>query len=471
MDRDFIKKIDNYIEKNHMIQKGDRVVAGVSGGADSVCLFKILTHLQTVWRETRPFSLAVVHVEHGLRGREAMEDAAWVQELCAADDVPFFLFHEDVAGYAADNRLSVEEAGRILRYRAFESACERWRGTKIAVAHHKNDLAETMLFHLFRGSGLQGLRGIEPVQGRIIRPLLETSRQEVEVFLTEKHISYRTDSTNFDNIYSRNKIRNVIMPAAEEINERVADNMAETAVMAAEAERYLRAQALAAQETCAVRQAGRTVISAGKFSKYDIILRKYIIYHAIEELSGSRRDVSGRHIAMVIDLFRKGVGKRISLPYGLTAVREYEAVVLTMEGEGDLPADIAWRLQVQAPGSMELPDGRRISFSVEMREKDQIIPEKMYTKWFDYDTIKNGLCLRYRKQGDYLCVNDSLQSKSLKAYFIHEKVPQTMRSSIPLLAEENHILWVIGHRISAKYKVTEATGRILKVQISGGTKG
>ena len=189
-----IAKVLEYVKKYRMIEEGDTIAAGVSGGADSVCLLFVMLHLQKII----PFRLAVVHVNHGIR-QEAGRDADYVRGLCEDKGLPFYLTEADVPGYAASCGMSSEEAGREIRYRALREALEREgagvRG-RIAVAHNGNDRAETMLFHLFRGTGLTGMSGIRPVSGNIIRPLLCVEREEIEKWLGERDIDYCRDCTN-----------------------------------------------------------------------------------------------------------------------------------------------------------------------------------------------------------------------------------------------------------------------------------
>lgn len=198
------EKVSRYMEKNGMLKAGQRVVVGLSGGADSVCLLSLLSDM----RSSLSIRLRAVHVHHGLRGQEADRDADFSRELCRKLDIPFILKMENAHQEAQNRRISEEEAGRLLRYEAFEQEAARWEEeereqegaalpVRIAVAHHGDDSAETILYHLFRGSGLRGLAGIAPVRGRVIRPLLCVSRQEILEYLREEGLSYVTDSTNF----------------------------------------------------------------------------------------------------------------------------------------------------------------------------------------------------------------------------------------------------------------------------------
>ena len=203
-----IDKVLQYVEEHHMIEKGDCIVAGVSGGADSVCLLLMLLE----FRRRIAFGLRVVHINHLIR-TDAAKDAEYVREICSAEQIPFMLVEEDVCALAQQRHISTEEAGRIVRYNAFVRELGEKKG-KIAVAHNKNDCCETFLFHLFRGTSLKGLTGIQPVRDKIIRPLLCLSRSEIEAFLRERNMPYCIDSTNLEDNYSRNIIRHHILYTA-----------------------------------------------------------------------------------------------------------------------------------------------------------------------------------------------------------------------------------------------------------------
>ena len=196
-----IKTVEEYMEQYHMVEEGDTIVAGVSGGADSVCLFYILKE----YCKKKNAELVVVHLNHGIR-EDAVADAAFVQKLCAENNIKFYLFKEDIRALAEEKSIGLEEAGRNARYAAFEKIRTQYgKKSKIAVAHNQNDCAETTLFHLIRGSGIAGLSGIMPVRGHIIRPLLCVERREIEEYLTQNEKTWCIDSTNAENTYTRNK--------------------------------------------------------------------------------------------------------------------------------------------------------------------------------------------------------------------------------------------------------------------------
>ena len=493
-------KVKRFVEKYHMIEKNDLIAAGVSGGADSVCLLHILWRMQT----EKAFRLLVVHVDHGVRA-ESSQDAAYVEELCRKMEIPFYLRKVDMERYAARKGLSSEEAGRILRYRAFEEVlAEQGRGDgccKIAVAHNCNDRAETMLFHMFRGSGLRGLGSIRPVRESVIRPLLCLERKDIEGYLGQHELQYCHDSTNEEDTYTRNKIRHHIMPYAEqEICSGAVAHMGELADILTETECYLERQTERlyrkyvredTEEGRAFRPAAGLCIQGSGLLAEDPVMCRRVLLSCMERLTPHRKDITGQHIADLIYLMRSGGSKEISLPYGIRAYKQYDRLYLiqtagtsrpsetfvTMEmsaAEAGRQADAVYR--VEPPAEVSVPGEGVFHFLLlekvpKIPQKEQNIPENRYTKWFDYDKITTSLLLRTRQQGDYLTIDAAMHTKSVKEYMINEKIPKMQRDSMHLLADGAHILWIPGYRISQRYKVDENTRRILQVRLRGGSDG
>jgi tRNA(Ile)-lysidine synthase len=365
----------------------------------------------------------------------------------------------DVKSYAAKEKCSEEDAGRRLRYSAFEEAASAFGANKIAVAHNACDRAETMLFRLFRGSGLKGLKGILPVRDGIIRPLLELERQEIEDYLRREGIAWRTDSTNAQDDYARNRIRHHILPYAEkEIFPGAVAHMCRTADMLAETEDYLELETKKALEGCLAADcpyvAGERskVLDVEAFLRFHPVLQKRMLLAVLESLSRTGKDIESVHVMAALGLFSQETGKSIDLPMGITAFRQYGWVVFERgmeERQEELP----------------IP---RIDFEVFFKKNDMEVPEKRYTKWFDYDKIKRQPEVRYRQTGDYLTLSDGrggMIHKSLKDYMVTEKIPRQQRGRIPVLAEGSHVLWLVGYRISEYYKVDGNTKRILQAKL------
>ena len=478
------EKVKKYIAGYQMIASGDVVVAGVSGGADSVCMLLMLCELA----KEMDFHLYAVHVHHGMRA-DADQDADYVKKLCESLQVPFYLKKVDMERYAEENGLSPEEAGRILRYLAFEELGEEKTAEtsnqcayKIAVAHNRNDRAETMLFHLFRGSGLRGLGSIRPVRDRVIRPLLCLERAEIETYLAGSGVTYCIDSTNDEDTYTRNKIRHHILPYAEEqICKNVVSHIVDASQILAETQEYVHKQAILAYERCAIPQKddkGSVILDLNRLRAEDPFLQKLILLQGIEQLTSHRKDITGEHLVALLKIINTGGSKELIFPYGLIVQKEYDTLVINKR-PGKEDCDIPEKIQgypsvpIAVPGEVTVPGLGVLEFQFLPQEdffykKGQIIPEKTYTKWFDYDKITTVLLLRTRQAGDYLTIDKALRKKSLKEYMINEKIPKMQRERIYLLADGPHILWVPGYRISQYYKVNENTKRILQVRLRGG---
>ncbi len=481
-----LHKIMAYITENHMIEPGDCIVAGVSGGADSVCLF----HLLLALREQLSFSLSVLHVNHGIRS-DAGEDAEFVRQLCRGRQVTFLLVEEDVPAYAAAHRIGEEEAGRILRYQAFASVNEQHYGgrAKFAVAHNRDDCAETVLFQLFRGSGPHGLCGMKPVQGNIIRPLLSVQRSEIEAYLAGHEIVFRTDSTNEGDAYARNRIRHHILRYAErEICRGSTGHITHAADMLSSAAQYLDSQTDGAFADCVENDAlrdGYVRISAKQFLRLHPYLKGSLIHRCFSQIVPAAKNITSKHVDHVCALFDKPVGRMVVLPGGMRAVRTYEGVCLeTAEcgnqaacrekpcsGTGCLGEEKMIPVRESACGEVFF-EGLLFAYRVFSREGKEAffetIPKNNCTKWFDYDKIKEPITIRCRRSGDYLAINAAGNRKSIKKYMIDEKIPSAVRESVPLVAQGGHILWVVGYRVSEAYKITADTKRVMEIYVSGG---
>ena len=492
------KKVKEYIEKEKLIKKGDKILLGLSGGADSVCLFYLLLGI----KEELGFKLRAVHVHHGIRV-EADEDAAYVEALCEKEGIRCFMFKEDVPAFAKAQGLSGEEAGRILRYADFDKCLRQWQEEDgeesykgnlpcryvIATAHHKNDQAETVLFQLFRGCGLAGLRGILPGRDNIIRPLLCLSRGEIEEFLREKGIFWREDRTNQEEDYSRNKIRHRILAYAErEINGNASAHIARTAEIVREAERYIEGQVQEAYNKTAKEQGGMVIFDIPALCREDVFIQKQLLLSAFGRILASGKDIGAVHVENVLKLAEKQGNGSLFLPDGVQVRKSYQKLVFsgknggerTGEEQGEKLSEVLLeekgflydeQMPVIKTERIDLTKEESVKKRFALREISEIlhyIPQKTYTKWFDYDKIKMPFSVRHRESGDYLTINEEMEHKSFRRYMIEHKIPVSYRNRIWLLADGSHVIWVPGGRMSAYYKVTTQTKTILQVEICRG---
>ena len=502
MMRNIEEKAEALIRKYNMIEENDVVIAGVSGGADSVCLLFVLCAL----KEKYDFSIRVCHVNHGLRGADADADEQFVKELCRKLNVPCRVFHRDVELIARKRKQSPEEAGRMVRREAFEIMCREEGGTRIAAAHHCDDNAETILLNLARGTGIRGLCGIRPVYGKWIRPLLGVSRGEIESALSEEGISWRRDMSNEDDIYTRNRIRHHILPSLQtQVNPETVRHLNELSRQAQEVWDYISWGVENAWKRCVIFPPdGEPVpeIREVFFRTEMPAVQKQLIHRCICTAAGKNRDVEAVHVEAVLQLFDRQAGKRISLPFGVTAYRTYEGVLLKKDipekggeesargDEGrDSPASRGedkeieetrvGETELKIPGETSIPGTPfRICCRVYERRPDNFapyggeedreirIPQKSYTKCFDYDIIKHTAFVRKRRPGDYLIISRNGGRQKLKSYFINEKVPRPERDRIFLIADGSHVMWIPGMRMSAWYQISKETKRILEIKIT-----
>lgn len=461
-------KVKDFVKENEMLARNCAVIAGVSGGNDSMTMLHLLRRLREIWH----FHLRVVHVNHGIRGAEADRDQRMVETVCTEWNIPCSVYRYDVPELSVKWKLGTEETGRIVRRQAFDAETHKCRKqyavVRTALAHNKNDLAETMLHHLARGTGLRGLCSLKPVNGEVIRPLLCLERREIDDYIRECGIPSVLDSTNLEDEYTRNRIRRHLLPVMErEINAKTVEHMAETSRLLSEAEEFLTDEA--AQLAADYREPdGSYCLGEGFFQKKQI-LKSYGVRTILEKLSGRSRDLTQTHIRQVLELYSCRVSKRISLPYGLEAVRTYDGVILRKKIQQKPGTEGRKEQEIPLPATseeVETPFGR-FTIKVFSYSGEKIL-EKKYTKWFDCDKINCELSVRTRRSGDYMIVNQSGGRKKLTRCMIDDKIPGEIRQEIPLVAAKDEILWIVGGRISERYKITSQTEKVLEITYQGG---
>ena len=314
MDR-FDRHILETIRERCLIPPGSSLILGLSGGADSVCLLSCLQDLKDLLK----LQLKAVHVNHSLRGEEAERDQGFCEELCREKGIPFEAVRVDVAALVREKGLSTEEAARVLRYEALRERAGK--DGLIAVAHHADDQAETILFHLIRGTGLKGMRGMEYRSGNVIRPLLDVTREEILRTVAERRLPYVTDSTNESPDYARNRIRHVILPELSGLNRAAARHLLEAGEKAGAAEEFLEDCAARKAEELAVKgeKTGEVRVLRKKLAAEPQILRRYVIIRLLSEAGVPQKDWGEVHIARIDRLLGEAKGLRLDLPGGVTA--------------------------------------------------------------------------------------------------------------------------------------------------------
>ena len=458
---DLSERFREYIDREKLIRPGQTIVIGLSGGADSVCLFNLLSDISRDY----DISMVSVHVHHGIRGDEADRDAEFAEEISKKNGAEFVLCRVDAPAYAKEKGLTLEEAARILRYRELERVADEKNADAIAVAHHKDDQAETVLMNLFRGTGATGLAGIRPRSGKKIRPLLFTSKKEILEYLEENCITFVEDSTNSSKEHTRNRIRSEVLPLIEELYPQAVSHIAAAAEDVEVWRAYIEDEAgrarhiedsISGSEGSSDRVAR---IDRGAFLSQPKAIREEWIRQAVARVIPARKDVSREHYRMLADLLESEVtGRRVDLPSMYYAERSYDGLVIGRKGD-------SCKSRITAEDTCfytELFDADIIN-----EEIYTFSEEKDYTKYIDYDKITDGLVLRHPREGDYFVLDDKGGTKKLSRYYIDQKIPREQRAEMLVIADGSHVVWTLPDRLSEYYKVTKETKRVLKISREG----
>lgn len=455
--------VRNTILEQDLIAPGDFVVLGLSGGADSLCLLYILLEL----REELSFDVSCVHVNHKMRGEQAEEDVRWLTACCRTLGVPLAVFECDVRGEAKRARITVEEAGRRARHDALFEQAERERlrtnrNTLVALAHNRDDQAETVLLRILRGTGVRGLSAMEyRREDGLIRPLLDTSRAEIEAFCDVHELEPRWDHTNVSLEFARNRVRLELMPLlAEHFNPGIQDSLVRLADHAREDDRTLQALALAlVSESQAVRMPADTVVALSfpieRLIEAGPAVGKRIVRTLFARI-GLVEDIASVHLSALWQaLHRSESGTVIEFPAGYRAEFVYEHVVFhpPVQGFHEMKQP-AWHVEKQeipaeeAPDPLTLPDHRAL---------------------LDADVLAadgRTLRVRTRRPGDRIHPLGAPGTKKLQDWFTDAKIPRAERGHMPLVCLGSDVVWIPGRTVHEKYKVTERSRTVALLEIN-----
>ncbi len=452
-------KVENTIKKHNLIDKEDNVLLGVSGGPDSMALLNILYELN----ETFKCNLYVAHINHGIRGEEADKDEVYVERYCRKFNIPFYLKRVNMNEYAKKHKLSSEEAGREIRYKFFEEILIQLGGGKIAVAHNKNDQAETLIMRFIRGTGLDGLKGMKYKNSNIIRPLLDISRNEIEKYCDLNNINPRIDRSNLETIYERNKIRLELIPYLEKnFNTGIIDTLVRTSKVMQEDSYFLNEYAKTAYEEVVFKEQPNNIMLINeKFTKLNYAIKCRVLRRTIKKINGHLKGIEEKHVSSIIDLSSDcTTGKRIYISSKIIARICYNYLVIEKDGSKHKDSEFNVMLNNEGITWIEELDSFFEARVVTTQDFDLKIESK-FIKKFDYDKVRGSLFVRNRRKGDKFIPIGMKGSKKIKDFFIDEKIPREEREKIPLVVNDEDILWVVGYRISEKYKITDTTKRVL----------
>ena len=308
-----IEKVIKTIKKYNLIEDGDKIILAVSGGPDSISMLDILYKIKQ--NESINFEIIVAHVNHMIR-EEAMEDAIYVKNLYKKRNIEFYLKSIDVKKIANNNKIGTEEAGRKERYKFFDELAKKTNANKIAIAHNKNDNVETVFMHILRGTGINGLKGIEAKRGMYIRPLIECERKEIEEYCEENNLEPKIDKTNFENIYTRNKVRNIVIPYVQkEFNQNIIETIDRLSKLVTEEEEYMEKQIENAYKNLLILETKKEIqLDLKKFNMQERVIKSRLILYTITRIFGSSEGIEKVHIDDIIKLCGNNIGNKFLTP-------------------------------------------------------------------------------------------------------------------------------------------------------------
>jgi tRNA(Ile)-lysidine synthase len=488
------QKVAGFCQKQALIVKKDKVVIGVSGGPDSLCLLHLLVNLKPELELT----ITVAHLNHQLRNSDAQADENFVREIAARWQLPLWVETHNVAALATRRKQSLEEAGRQIRYAFLWRVAAEIGAEKIAVGHNADDQVETVLMHFLRGSGLAGLRGMLPAVNitalrlnpadipapaptpspKLIRPLLEISRKEIEAYCREQNLSPRQDYSNQDITFFRNRLRHELIPQLETYNPNIRQVLQHTAgVVAADTEILNNHLDKAWQSVVKNESPEKIELELQNWLNLPLAMKRSTLRRAVQKLRRSLRDINFEHIETAVNIVEKGrTGTKATLPQGLMLTVGYNTFTITPEGISPYPQklDIPHLAQdevlpLNLPGVTSLP---RTNWQLKaallpknnlnQQHISRVDPWEVY---LDADEVGDAPVLRTRRPGDRFCpLGLGGHSKKVNEFMINEKIPANRRHSLPLLVADNRILWICGHRPDERARIRPTTRRVLHLK-------
>jgi tRNA(Ile)-lysidine synthase len=449
-------RILNTITENDLILNNQTVLLAFSGGADSTALLFILKKLSKIIG----FNVFAFHLNHMIRGADADRDENRCVEICRDLDIICYTKKLPVKQYAGKKNMSVEQAGREIRYFELFSLKRALKADRIITAHHFDDNVETILMRCLRGTGVDGMCGIELMRkDGIIRPLLHTKKTEILNYLNKNNISYCVDATNYENNYFRNKIRNSVLPDLKRINPGF-ENIITALIAQAKITKEKIDEELKYYENHITVKNNSAKINMKMLNCAECFLRPYIIRHMIAEINGLS-DIEKKNIDSILSMPQYNTVWSIDLPGGTIAKREYDYLIIKRRNLSvGASENIIYPIKIDSENIIEPLKIKIIIRRGDIFKKNRV---SEFEKYIDYDKIIGNIFLRGRKTGDKIYPLNMKGSVSLKKYFINNKIPKEKRDAIPILCDEKNIIWIIGYALSDKYKVDEKTKNILKV--------
>ncbi len=496
-------EIARYIDRNRLILPGEKILLALSGGPDSVCLFHLLNGL----KEQLDFSLGLAHVNHGLRGMESDADETFVRELAKEYHLPLHVTFADVPLLKETLGTGTEDAARQARYEFFHRIMTEEGYDKTALAHNMNDQAETILHRLLRGAGLNGLAGMRPLRdGLFIRPLLETSRSEIEGWLREKEHAARLDSTNHELDYTRNRIRLELLPELQKYNPDLIRTLSSMSRSLAFDRNYLEEEAARMAERCLTKAGGSVILKESAFRLSEALSSRLII-EAVKRVRGTRSDIHAGHVLDTLELQKGDTGKRLDLTGGVTVYNHYGQLEFSLKREvrpmdpeptvtvplkGKIPSgsdevsdevsvEFGARISSDEIRQEKAGDGSGSSIWIDLEELPKEVELEPYRITFsltppeageaegtlDAEKIGDGLNIRRRRPGDRMQPLGMKGHKKVKSIFIDRKVHRGIRDLVPVITDGNGEIAFIHPEITGEaFKIDGRTDKIIYITVT-----
>jgi tRNA(Ile)-lysidine synthase len=462
----FLAKLKAAIEHTYLLERGDRVLVGVSGGADSLCLLDALHKLAS----GMGWEIFAAHLDHQFRGEESAQDAAFVQDFCALRNIPCRIEKKNLPEIIQATRLSPEHAARIVRYNFFHETAELWKISKLALAHHANDQAETVLMRVLRGTGTWGLAGI-PLSRQeksltIIRPLLSFYKEELEKYCAENGLVPRLDSSNLKTIYRRNFLRLKVIPLLEqEVNPALTDALVHLADIADKESDYLDIECKKTlKEIIKWKENNKIIIKGKLFLACHLALQRRMIKLIFSYLLDQCENIGFAHVNQLIRWVHEGRPTgQLDLPGGIKVIKEYEEILFLRD---DLPLKIIpYHYEVTVPAKLYIKEwngwiATKISSAQHAREHSS-----NNVAHFDANQLQGKLTVRNRQNGDRMSLHGMCGTKKVKDLFIDAKIPFRIRDTLPIVLAGDKIIWIPGVKRSNEALVDSGTKNILTIHI------
>jgi tRNA(Ile)-lysidine synthase len=494
MDNSLVQRIGAFCQKHTRLAKDDKVVVGVSGGPDSVCLLHVLHMLCSNLNLT----LYVAHLNHQLRGAEAQADEAYVRQIASRWQIPILVETSDITTLAAQRQQSIEETARQVRYGFLWRVAHQVNASYIAVGHNADDQVETVLMHLLRGTGLAGLRGMLPVMDianlrlpqddvppstpvsspHLIRPLLETSRRQIETYCHQHQLSPRQDASNLDTTFFRNRLRHELIPYLETYNPNIRQILQRTAkVIAAEVEILSAHLDQAWPEVIPSASPAQIEFKLATWLELPLALKRSTLRRAVQTLRHNYRDINFEHIDTAITLIEKGgVGSQATLPQGLLLTLSYQTFTIASPKSSTLtPVETTPYLApgvvvaLNLPGLTALPQTnwqlKATFLPAEQFDLHNLPPIEPWEAYLDADALGHSAILRTRQVGDMIApLGLGGRHQKVTDFMINAKIPAARRNYIPLLVAANQLCWICGYRLDERARLKSSTRRVLHLR-------